>query len=264
MLTYSHEEIIDIQYRNELEEDAKFTADTYEVAEEIRTKVKQYIDKPNNVGYHLYRYDMLMQVQIEFKDRDEYPELNELYTLFRGLNSIIGDFISVALLIKLNEEESKKYFPDGKAVHPPRGRGYGYGIQFSNGSEEDAIFWANTPELSDKVLTKVRQYISKPNVGYYLSLPGMDFDYPMQVELEFKDRDEHPELNELYALFRGLNSIIGEFTWATLLIDVDEEEAKKYFPDGKGIYPPREKYNKPALAEKTNSARALFRVYIEI
>ena len=68
----------------------------------------------------------------------------------------------------------------------------------------------------------------------------MDTEYPMQVEFEFKDKETYPELKKMYNFFAELNDTIGEFVWVTVYVYVTEEEARSYFPDGRGSTYPRQ------------------------
>jgi len=113
----------------------------------------------------------------------------------------------------------------------------GPGIEYTDIHGNESIFRVNSPEIRPTVVN----YINNHKVGFYLNLPGMDTEFPMQVEFEFKDKDSYPELENMYNFFAKLNETIDEFTWVRLLITVTEEEAWSYFPDGSGDSHPRQK-----------------------
>jgi len=61
----------------------------------------------------------------------------------------------------------------------------GTGIEYIDSLGEDTIFRVYSFKVEEEISRKVIDYINNNKKGYYLSLPGLDTKYPMQVELEF-------------------------------------------------------------------------------
>jgi len=72
----------------------------------------------------------------------------------------------------------------------------------------------------------------------------MDEDIAMEVELNFEKANSIPDLDELHSFFTWLRTDRKEqemIREVSITLPIDEEEVKKYFPNGSYSYPPEEK-----------------------
>jgi len=96
--------------------ETRFRAEGVGLGKEIRGKLLHYIDN-YKVGYKLYRIDMDEDVAMEVE-----LYLDELHSYFTWLRTDRKEhemIREVSITLPIDEEEVKKYFPNGSYSYPP-------------------------------------------------------------------------------------------------------------------------------------------------